>query len=356
MFVGVRPCVLLFRHFFQLVKSGKSKDEVGAYYFQTRSDLRSPYIPRLNGGKWEEWRKEWVIATTEANERLVMPTEGPASDRLSWRTKPTLPPDFDSVLGKIRSLAESGLTSLHVLGDFLKHRNAPLKQRPRRAWSFTGLNDYSRTHRGEGSDLTQEALEVLVRAVTGEAFVPEHLILPQGVVPLCEDSRMRTAVLATLPTLDDGGLAARQTGGNPDRGLRIPGASGDQAIPSAAGSGPTTKGKQAMAGSFATSGPSQARSSSGASSGEAGRRRLHRGDGTPVTESAAKRQRTAAGAGQGSSRASGPRGSSRVTAPPPSPPRDSSLRQQQQQRQPREQQQQQQQEQPRVTPPSPPRE
>ena len=50
-----------------------------------------------------------------------MPTEGPASDRASWRTKPSLPPDFDSVLGKIRSLAESGLTSLHVLGDFLKH-------------------------------------------------------------------------------------------------------------------------------------------------------------------------------------------------------------------------------------------
>ena len=33
MFVGVRPCVILFRYFFVLVKSGKSKDEVGAYYF-----------------------------------------------------------------------------------------------------------------------------------------------------------------------------------------------------------------------------------------------------------------------------------------------------------------------------------
>ena len=29
MFVGVRPCVILFCHFFVLVKSGKSKDEVG---------------------------------------------------------------------------------------------------------------------------------------------------------------------------------------------------------------------------------------------------------------------------------------------------------------------------------------
>src|SRR6185312_5469902 len=274
----------------------------GGYYSQIRSDLPTPYIPGLTGGKWEEWRRDWVIATTEANERLALPTEGPASDRATWRAKPSLQPEFDSVLGKIRSLAESGLTSLHVLGDFLKRRIAPLNQRPRPAWSFTGLNDCSRTHRGEGSDLTQEALEVLVRAVTGEVFVPEHLILPQGVVPLCEDSRLRTAVLATLPTLDDGGLAARQTGGDPNRGLRIPGASGDQAIPSAAGSGPTTKGKQAVPGSAATSGPSQVRSSPGASSGDAGRRRLLRGDGTPASEPAAKRQRTVGGTGQGSSR------------------------------------------------------
>ena len=95
-----------------------------------------------------------------------------------------------------------------------------------------------------------------MRAVTGDIFIPEHLILPQGVVPLCEDSRLRTAVLATLPTLDDGGLAARQTGGGPDRGIRIPGASRGQAVPDVAGSGPTAKGKHAVAGSAATSGPS----------------------------------------------------------------------------------------------------
>ena len=52
--VGVRPCVILFRHFFVLVKSGKGKDEVGAYYFQMRSDLRRPYIPVLTGRKWED--------------------------------------------------------------------------------------------------------------------------------------------------------------------------------------------------------------------------------------------------------------------------------------------------------------
>ena len=66
-----------------------------------------------------------MIATTEANERLVMPTGGPASDRQSWRAKPSLPSEFDSVLSKIRALAEGGLTSLYVLGDFLKRRIAP---------------------------------------------------------------------------------------------------------------------------------------------------------------------------------------------------------------------------------------
>ena len=67
-----------------------------------------------------------------------MPPEGPASDRQSWRAKPTLPSEFDSVLSKIRALAEGGLTSLHVLGDFLKRRIAPLKQRPRLSGAASG--------------------------------------------------------------------------------------------------------------------------------------------------------------------------------------------------------------------------
>ena len=73
--------------------------------------LPTPYIPGLAGGRWEEWRRDWVIATTEANERLALPTGGPASDKASWRAKPSLQPEFDSVLDKIRSLAESGRAS-----------------------------------------------------------------------------------------------------------------------------------------------------------------------------------------------------------------------------------------------------
>jgi hypothetical protein len=44
MFVGVAPCTSLFCHFFVLVKSGKAKDHLGAYYFHTRSDSAMAYI------------------------------------------------------------------------------------------------------------------------------------------------------------------------------------------------------------------------------------------------------------------------------------------------------------------------
>jgi hypothetical protein len=79
--VGVAPCTSLFRHFFVLVKSGKAKDHIDAYYFQTRSDLVVAYIPTLGGARWENWRGDWVIASAEANDRLALPSDGPALDR-----------------------------------------------------------------------------------------------------------------------------------------------------------------------------------------------------------------------------------------------------------------------------------
>jgi hypothetical protein len=56
MFVGVAPSTSLFRHFFVLVKSGKAKDHLGAYYFEMRPDPAVAYIPSLGGARWENWR------------------------------------------------------------------------------------------------------------------------------------------------------------------------------------------------------------------------------------------------------------------------------------------------------------
>ena len=201
--MGVRPYVALFRQFFILVKSGRSKDELGAYYFQARAVPSTSYIPAFASGKWDLWRTEWVIARADANERLDLPTSEPASDRKAWRAKPSLPSEFDPVLEKIKALAEGGLTLMHVVGDFLNHRITPLQQRSRMAWSYTGSNDCSRVQRGEDADLTQEELEVMVQGMTGGRLHSGSSDPSQSITPLCKDQRLRTVVLASLPTLDN---------------------------------------------------------------------------------------------------------------------------------------------------------
>jgi hypothetical protein len=126
MFVGVAPCTSLFRYFFVLVKSGKTRDHIGAYYFQTRPDPAIVYIPTFGGARWENWRSDWVIASTEANDCLILPSDGPALDRKQWRTKSSLSLEFLSVLDRIKVLAMGGLTSMHVVGDLLKRQIALL--------------------------------------------------------------------------------------------------------------------------------------------------------------------------------------------------------------------------------------
>jgi hypothetical protein len=92
---------------------------------------------------------------------------------------------------------------------------------------FTGVNDCSRIERGAGTNLSDAELEVLIWGMTSEAYTPELLVLPRGIKALCEDQGMRTTILASLPTLDDGDLAVQQVRGDPNRGIRIPGASPD---------------------------------------------------------------------------------------------------------------------------------
>jgi hypothetical protein len=163
-----------------------------------------------------------VITSAEANDRLMLPSNGPALDRKHWRTKPSQAPVFLPILDRIKTLATGGLTSMHVVGNFLKRRITPLQRRACLCCWFTGPNDIGRIQRGPGTDLSWEELELLVKGITGESFVPESLILPQSIPALCDDPGLRTAIFATLPTLDESGVAIRQTGGrDPHSGIRI---------------------------------------------------------------------------------------------------------------------------------------
>jgi hypothetical protein len=95
------------------------------------------------------------------------------------------------------------------------------------ACMFTGVNDCSKIECGASTNLFDAELEVLIWGMTGEAYAPELLVLPRGIKALCEDQGMWTAILASLPTLDNGGLAVRQVRGDPNRGIRIPSTSPD---------------------------------------------------------------------------------------------------------------------------------
>jgi hypothetical protein len=172
MFVGVAACTSLFRQFFMLVRSGKGKYHLEAYYFQKRSDPTVTYIATLGGARWENWRNDWMIASAEVNDYLALPSDGPRLDRKQWRVKPCLVPKFGPILDRIKELAVGRLTSMHVLGDFLKRRVMPLQGRARLCCWFTGLNDIGRIQRGPRTDLSWEQLEILVKGIIGEAFIP----------------------------------------------------------------------------------------------------------------------------------------------------------------------------------------
>jgi hypothetical protein len=246
-----------------------------------------------------------VIASAEANDRLVLLSDGPVIDRKLWRTKSSLSPEFLSVLDRIKGLATGGQTSMHVVGDLLKRRIVPLQRRPRLSCWFTGPNDIDRIQRGPVTDLSWDELAVLVGGVTRETFVPKSLILPQNIPTLCDNLGLRTAILATLPTLDESGVAIRQTGGwDTHRGIRISDApvGGPQPVgvsPSAlvVAPSPLDKGKGAASNASAPGG-------SGGSEEER-RRRLRRADWSLILEPSQKCQRTASGAEETSSQTHG---------------------------------------------------
>jgi hypothetical protein len=232
---------------------------------------------------------DWVIAMIDANDRLELPMKGPLLDRSSWKARPSLPAELDPVLDRVKTLARGGLTSMMVLGDLLRHRIAPLQQLSKMACMFTRVNNCSRIVHGVGSDLSGAEQEVLIRVMTGEAYAPELLVLPRGIKALCDDQAMQTVVLASLPTLDEGGLAVRQVRGDPNRGVRILDTLPDshqRADPSPDGSnrgGPAPSGKEKV--------PEAATSRSSRDSEEDRSRRLRRGDGSFVGQPAPKRQK-----------------------------------------------------------------
>jgi hypothetical protein len=82
--------------------------------------------------------------------------------RTDWEQDPGLEPAYNPMLGRIRILAESGLTPMMVLHDFVSKRITPLQVRTHLAWLYTRVNDVTQLERGDGSTLREEALVLVM--------------------------------------------------------------------------------------------------------------------------------------------------------------------------------------------------
>jgi hypothetical protein len=100
------------------------------------------------------------------------------------------------------------MTSLMVLHDFLSKRLAPLQDRSHRpAWIYTGVNDIMRLDRWPGSSLDEVLLDTSLKALTTDQFSAELVVAAAVYEPICANQAVRTALLATMPTLDDVDIA-----------------------------------------------------------------------------------------------------------------------------------------------------
>jgi hypothetical protein len=208
MFVGVRLSVRLFRRFHVLRPLNKQPPHLNGYYFQHQTKGPSMYIIALSPGRWEHWMEDWVLVQIDTHEQLTLPT----TPRVDWEHDPGLLPVFNPMLGRIRILAEGGLTSMMVMHDYVSKRITPLQERTRPVWLYTGVNDVTRLERGDGSMLGEEALTLVMGKLSPNSFSHDFVTPPASCQPLCMDQAARTLWLVVMPSMDDVGITPVQRG------------------------------------------------------------------------------------------------------------------------------------------------
>jgi hypothetical protein len=114
---------------------------------------------------------------------------------------------FNPVLGRIRILAERGLTSMMVLHDYVSKRIMPLQERTGPTWLYTRVNDVTWLERGDWSTLGEEALALVMGKLSPDPSSHDFVTPLASCQPLCMDQAARMLLLVVMPSLDDVGIA-----------------------------------------------------------------------------------------------------------------------------------------------------
>ncbi|WVZ98249.1 hypothetical protein U9M48_043714 [Paspalum notatum var. saurae] len=119
-FIGVRPCMVLWRHFFMLRSSGGDSATFGSCRFQTRSSPRTEYIHCNFSIKWDHWKRSWFYLRMEVNERLRVSRS--VTTFPEWEACPEIDEAWEPALERIEALRAAGLHTMVLLTHYTASR------------------------------------------------------------------------------------------------------------------------------------------------------------------------------------------------------------------------------------------
>ncbi len=152
MFLAIPPNLHLFRYFF-LLRPHTSEGIVGSCSFQRRSDSGlEAFIPLTLKDKWIGWTQHWSYAAADDLWESLRWPVAHATLKPEWSVKEVPEARTQCALDRIRHLRDAGLTGAMVIGDFVRRRLSPLRERAHMACYYHGVDDETRTHVG-GKDL-----------------------------------------------------------------------------------------------------------------------------------------------------------------------------------------------------------
>ena len=148
MFLGIPPNLHLFRYFYVL-RPNASDSAIGSCHFQRRNDRGlEAYIPLTLPSKWVDWTRHWCYAPADDSWECLRWPEAHAFGKPGWTAKETLGDGARCALDRLCHLRDTGLTGAMVIGDFVRRRLSPLRERAHLACYYRGVDDETRTSVG----------------------------------------------------------------------------------------------------------------------------------------------------------------------------------------------------------------
>src|SRR3954467_4119336 len=204
-FVGVRPNVALFRHFFT-PRVEKGEPLSGGVAWVSKTGKKEVYLEGELHGRWEEWRAEWCLIVEERPQPFTAERQTPVVRGRDWSDVAPDDAKLKIAVTRILRLRLAGLTVGAVGVDFLRRLIAPLQERGKPAWEFRNAADIMRLRPGLNYNFTVLEHDAMLKELFEHGpDHPEWFRPPPGVVPLCNNSSL-SRILAMMPLCDSHGI------------------------------------------------------------------------------------------------------------------------------------------------------